>query len=114
MFLHQSVILYREGCLSQHALGRGCLLRQSVSLWSCGFRPFFETTLLWVSAQGLSARGVGTGPPRTSSGTPRSDSDNPPEMTIEVGTTHPTGMHSCSNTILNTNFGIDNYSEMTG
>ena len=71
-----------EGCVSQQAMGRGGLPR-GVSAWGC-----------------TTPRPRGRHPPGRHP--PDQEADTPPQMTIEAGGTHATGMYSCNYLILQT------------
>ena len=94
--------MHCRGVLSQHAMGRGCLQREGVVSAQEGLPGK-------VSAQRCVSRGVYTPTQRQilpwtqSRHPPDSEVDTsqnqrqtpPPDMTIEVGGTHHTRMHSC-------------------
>ena len=91
MFLHLSVILLRGvGCVSQHALGRGCLPVPGECLpHTPGQTPPQVDTPWAYTPLGRHPLGIHS-PEQTPSAPPP-----PQKMATAVDSTHPTGMHSC-------------------
>ena len=78
MFLHLSVILSTEGCVSQHALGQAPPLGRNPP----GQTPWGDTPVQTPPGQ-----------------TPRADT--PQQTATAADSTHPTGMHTCFHLRLN-------------
>ena len=79
----------REGCVSQHEVGK------EVYIVACNGQPGGVCLWAWVGSG--SGRGSASGSVHPQADTPGQTPSwtETPEITIEVGGTHPNGMHSC-------------------